>query len=117
MRAALPAWRISSCWDPTGECARVVIRERATDCCSAPCLTALAHPSIAAPPSPGPCRLVAPVTEYQSTQRSVYLPSLAGTNLTWTYWFNQTDLGQGGSRITVATPLTEFPLFKLTRPF
>lgn len=64
----------------------------------------------------GPDWLVAPVATYNAASRTVYLPSLAGTNLTWTYWWNQTSVGQGGARVTVPTPLAEFPLFKLTRP-
>lgn len=60
--------------------------------------------------------VVKPITAPQVASASVYLPSLAGTNLTWTYWWNQTSVGQGGARVTVNTPLTEFPLFRLTRP-
>lgn len=47
---------------------------------------------------------------YQATNRSVYLPKL-DANHTWIYWYNQSSVGQGGSRITVPTPISEFPLF------
>ena len=63
----------------------------------------------------GPDWLVAPVYAYGAANRSVYLPSLQGTNLTWTYWWGQTSYGSGGQRITMQTPIGEFPLFKLTR--
>lgn len=65
----------------------------------------------------GPDWLVAPVYTANAASRTVYLPSLAGTNLTWTYWFNQSSVGQGGSTVTMPTPLAEFPLFKLTRVY
>lgn len=58
----------------------------------------------------GPDWLVAPVYTYQAASRSVYLPAL-DANHTWIYYFNQTDYGQGGARVTLATPIDEFPLF------
>ena len=58
----------------------------------------------------GPDWLVAPVTTYLATSRSVYLPLLPA-NQTWVYYFNLSAVGQGGARVDVATPITEFPLF------
>jgi alpha-D-xyloside xylohydrolase len=58
----------------------------------------------------GPDWLVAPVYTYQAASRSVYLPLLAGGD-TWVYWWNQTSVGGGGVRVTVPTPLDEFPVF------
>jgi len=58
----------------------------------------------------GPDWLVAPVTTYQATNRSVYLPLLSDYN-TWIYFYSGTDFGPGGKRVTVNTPINEFPLF------
>jgi alpha-D-xyloside xylohydrolase len=58
----------------------------------------------------GPKWLVAPVYTYQATSRSVYLP-LLDANHTWIYFYNFSSVGQGGGRITIATPIEEFPLF------
>lgn len=56
-----------------------------------------------------PRRLVAPVYVAGATSRSVYLPLLSGA--TWTYFYNDSSVGSGGSRVTVLTPIDEFPLF------
>jgi hypothetical protein len=40
----------------------------------------------------------------------VYLPQL-DVNHTWVYWFNETSVGSGGARISMDTPIDEFPLF------
>ena len=53
--------------------------------------------------------LVAPVLEARAASRSVYLPALA--NATWVYFFNQSSVGAGGGRVTLPTPIGEFPLF------
>ena len=58
----------------------------------------------------GPNWLAAPITTYQTYSRSVYLP-LLDANHTWVYFFNLSEVGQGGSRITMPAPVTEFPLF------
>ena len=59
----------------------------------------------------GPDWLVAPVTTYNATQWSVYLPRIAA-NETWIYYFNTSMVYQGGGlNVTIATPLNEFPLF------
>lgn len=58
----------------------------------------------------GPDWLVAPITTYQATNWTAYLPPL-DANHTWIYWWNQTDVGAGGQWVTVNTPITEFPLF------
>jgi hypothetical protein len=58
----------------------------------------------------GPDWLVAPVTAAGAASRSVYLPALQ-PNQTWVYYFNLSAVGQGGARVEVATPITEFPLF------
>ncbi len=54
----------------------------------------------------GPALLVAPVYEYKSQSREVYLP--AGSQ-----WFDfyTGKVHEGGQRITVATPLSRIPLF------
>jgi hypothetical protein len=54
--------------------------------------------------------LVAPVYVYQATNRSVYLPAL-DANHTWIYFYSMASYGQGGSRVTVPTPIDEFPVF------
>ena len=54
--------------------------------------------------------LVAPVYTMGATSRSVYLPRLNATS-TWVYYFNFSEVGQGGARVDMATPLAEFPLF------
>lgn len=81
-------------------------------------ITAITAVYILHPPHPHR-RLVAPVYTYQAASRSVYLPSLTAANgnanATWVYWFNQTSYGTGGSRVTLNTPITEFPLFYIQR--
>eukprot|EP00299_Pterocystis_sp_00344_P005359 c16755_g1_i1.p1 GENE.c16755_g1_i1~~c16755_g1_i1.p1 ORF type:complete len:529 (-),score=144.41 c16755_g1_i1:4-1506(-) len=60
----------------------------------------------------GPAWLVVPVTEYNQTTQSVYLPLLpAGQK--WVYWYTKEvfDTTSKGTRVNVTTPLTEFPLF------
>lgn len=59
----------------------------------------------------GPDWLVAPVTTYQATSRTVYLPLLNASSETWVYYYNFTEVGPGGGRFTVPTPIGEFPLF------
>jgi hypothetical protein len=54
--------------------------------------------------------LVAPVTAYRTTSRSVYLPAL-GPAETWVYYYNMSEVGQGGGRVSMPTPIGEFPLF------
>ena len=62
----------------------------------------------------GPDWLVAPVTTTGAASRSVYLP-LLNSSLVWVYYFNYSEVGAGGGRYTVPTPIGEFPLF-FTRP-
>ena len=58
----------------------------------------------------GPDWLVAPVySGAGAASRSVYLPRLA--NATWVYFFNDSDVGAGGARVEMPTPIGEFPLF------
>jgi hypothetical protein len=54
--------------------------------------------------------LVAPVVTQGAASRSVHLPRLPA-NQTWVYYFNLSEVGQGGGRVDVPTPITEFPLF------
>lgn len=54
----------------------------------------------------GPDYLVAPVYVYQAKNRTVYLPS----GETWVHYFTG-DKYNGGSNVTVLTPLNQFPLF------
>ena len=56
--------------------------------------------------------LVAPQYTYQAASRSVYLPP-APANMSWVYFFTETDAGAGGKRVDVPTPIDEFPLFYL----
>jgi hypothetical protein len=58
----------------------------------------------------GPTWLVAPVVVSGASSRSVYLPQLA-PNEVWVYYFNDTVVPYSGVRVTVATPIDEFPLF------
>ena len=60
----------------------------------------------------GPEWLVAPITSYQTYSRSVYLPLLP-VYMTYVYFFNESEVGRGGYRTTVAAPLGEFPLFSI----
>lgn len=59
----------------------------------------------------GPTWLVAPVTVYQATSRSVYLPPLNASTQEWIYYYNYSSVGAGGGRFDVPTPIGEFPLF------
>ncbi len=54
--------------------------------------------------------LVAPVYKSRERSRSVYLPLLNATS-EWIYYFNFSSVGQGGARVDMDTPLSEFPLF------
>ena len=58
----------------------------------------------------GPRWLAAPVTTYKATSRSVYLPKLA-EGQEWIYYYSMKTMGAGGSRVTMQTPIDEFPLF------
>ncbi len=50
---------------------------------------------------------------YKAASRSVYIPP-APANKTWVYFFNESDVGEGGARVDVPTTnLEEFPLFYL----
>jgi alpha-D-xyloside xylohydrolase len=61
----------------------------------------------------GPDFLVGPVLTLGATSRSVYLPTLA--NATWVYYWNGTDAGSGGGRVSVNTSaIGDFPLFVRT---
>lgn len=62
----------------------------------------------------GPRLLVAPVTEANVTDWTVYLPNTSAANATkpWTYWWtNQTYAG--GQSVTVPAPLEHIPVFHL----
>jgi len=54
--------------------------------------------------------LAKPVTAYLQREAWVYLPLLP-VGQSWTYHFNGTSFGQGGVNVTIATPVSEFPLF------
>jgi alpha-D-xyloside xylohydrolase len=54
----------------------------------------------------GPRWLVAPVTTYKATSRSVYLPKLADGQ-EWIYYYSMKAMGSGGSRVTMDTPIDE----------
>ena len=59
----------------------------------------------------GPRWLVAPVTTYKATSRTVYLPKLP-QGQEWIYWYNMTSVGSGGARLTWSAPsIAEFPLY------
>jgi alpha-D-xyloside xylohydrolase len=57
----------------------------------------------------GPDYLVAPVTDMGSRNWTLYLPGTASTK--WTHVFSDRAY-DGGQRVTIDTPLDEFPLFK-----
>merc|ERR1712039_820976 len=59
----------------------------------------------------GPDYLVAPVTDMGARNWTLYLPD-ADTSM-WVHVFSQKQ-NAGGQKITVSTPLDEFPLFRLT---
>jgi alpha-D-xyloside xylohydrolase len=54
--------------------------------------------------------LVRPVTTYQATSVSVYLPALDTSVEYWVYYFNSSIITQSGW-VTVETPIGEFPCF------
>ena len=58
----------------------------------------------------GPTWLTRPVTEPDAASAAVCLPILPNGFL-WRYYFNGSEY-KGGRWVTVATPLTEFPLFE-----
>ena len=58
----------------------------------------------------GPDWLVAPILQYQATNRSVYLPRLPITQL-WRHHFTGTNYS-GGSNYLIDGPVDEFPLFQ-----
>ena len=58
----------------------------------------------------GPRWLAAPVTTYKATSRTVYLPKLA-EGQEWVYYYSMKSMGVGGARVTMDTPIDEFPLF------
>ena len=59
--------------------------------------------------------LVAPVLQYRAASRSLYLPNLTALSATWVYYWNGSDCGSGGGRVTVNTSsLLDFPLFVRT---
>ena len=60
----------------------------------------------------GPDWLVAPITVYKATSRSVYLPVLPNSGQ-WRHHFTGT-MYKGGQNYTIAGPLDEFPLFQRT---
>ena len=57
----------------------------------------------------GPRWLVAPVTTYKATSRTVYLPKLA-EGQEWIYYYSMKPMGSGGSRVTMDTPIDEVRL-------
>jgi alpha-D-xyloside xylohydrolase len=58
----------------------------------------------------GSTYLVAPVTTYGASNRSVYLPLLpAGEQ--WVYYYDSSVVLPSGQRHVISTPLDEFPLF------
>jgi alpha-D-xyloside xylohydrolase len=61
----------------------------------------------------GPRLLIAPVTEANVSQWTVYLPS-TGKNVSepWTYWWTNTTYASG-KNVTVPAPLEHIPVFHL----
>lgn len=58
--------------------------------------------------------LVAPVMTQGAKTREVYFPDFGLPELespTWIYWYNPSKKYKGGTTATIATPITEFPLF------
>eukprot|EP00937_MAST-01D_sp_MAST-1D-sp2_P000946 g946.t1 len=55
--------------------------------------------------------LVAPVLSFGAKNRTVYLPQLPAGEA-WAYHFHSGTSFAGGARVTVQTPLAEFPLFQ-----
>lgn len=61
----------------------------------------------------GPDFLVAPVTLYQATSWTIYLPLLSSSH--WVYYWNGSDAGAGGYNVTVnVTDIADYPLFVRT---
>eukprot|EP00658_Telonema_sp_P-2_P071820 TRINITY_DN61027_c0_g1_i2.p1 TRINITY_DN61027_c0_g1~~TRINITY_DN61027_c0_g1_i2.p1 ORF type:complete len:640 (-),score=132.93 TRINITY_DN61027_c0_g1_i2:141-2060(-) len=63
----------------------------------------------------GPDYLVAPVLEYQATNRSVYLPTLTSPERWESFYEPGVELGSGAWHIVGTTNLSEFPLFIRTK--
>ena len=61
----------------------------------------------------GPDFLAKPVTVYQQNSSWVWLPRLPAGQ-TWTNVFSGENLGNGFKNVTVATPISSFPLFERT---
>ena len=57
--------------------------------------------------------LAKPVTQYQQASSWVWLPRLPAGQ-TWTNVFTGENLGNGFTNVTVATPISSFPLFQRT---
>lgn len=65
--------------------------------------------------APHASRLVAPVTVYKATNRTVYLPPLPTTPpQVWTHWYTQQQYSGGQTLQDFPAPLDQFPLFKRT---
>jgi alpha-D-xyloside xylohydrolase len=80
-----------------------ILRPMVFDCMDAACVDAEDQFMF------GPDWLVAPVTTYQASSRSVYLPTLPASRL-WVHYYSNASFS-GGQRITIKTPLDTFPLF------
>ncbi|KAJ8698978.1 hypothetical protein PTI98_005623 [Pleurotus ostreatus] len=65
----------------------------------------------------GPRILVAPVGTEGALVQEVYLPRLTSEmieeGLSWTHWWTDTPMGEGGRRIVVDAPLDQIPVFYL----
>jgi alpha-glucosidase (family GH31 glycosyl hydrolase) len=61
----------------------------------------------------GPRLLIAPVTEANVSEWTVYLP-ITGSNASkpWTYWWTN-ETYAGGDNVTVPAPLEHIPVFHL----
>jgi len=59
----------------------------------------------------GPTYMVAPVIEYAATNRTVYFPKGA----TYTYWFDNTKVFNGGTTAVIQVELDTFPLFTVRK--
>lgn len=63
----------------------------------------------------GPDYLVAPVLLADAQGRDVYLPDVSGTNHTWVYYWNKSDVGAGGGVVTVnVSDVRDYPVFVRT---
>jgi alpha-glucosidase (family GH31 glycosyl hydrolase) len=58
--------------------------------------------------------LAKPVTQYQQTSSWVWLPLLP-VGQSWMNVFTNENLGQGDLNVTIATPISSFPLFQRTQ--